>query len=121
MTVTLVHSDSYTVTGRLKLFKGSGCRLRQSVPTLLPVASPSTLQISGPERDVHSGNDGGVFDEPMVDLLKVGSHSRGCATLTDSHSLEALQCSGGAPSCVWSGILLGTGMNNPTVQGGGLL
>lgn len=28
-------------------------------------------QVSGPDRDVHSGNDGGVFDEPMVDLAKL--------------------------------------------------
>jgi di- and tripeptidase/Cys-Gly metallodipeptidase DUG1 len=27
--------------------------------------------VSGPDRDVHSGNDGGVFDEPMVDLAKL--------------------------------------------------
>lgn len=37
----------------------------------------ATPQISGPERDVHSGNDGGVFDEPMVDLLKVGGSNSG--------------------------------------------
>ncbi|KAG2445688.1 hypothetical protein HXX76_000296 [Chlamydomonas incerta] len=30
-----------------------------------------TVQITGPERDLHSGNDGGVFAEPMVDLLRV--------------------------------------------------
>ncbi|GLC44069.1 hypothetical protein PLESTB_000932700 [Pleodorina starrii] len=30
-----------------------------------------TVQITGPERDLHSGNDGGVFSEPMVDLLRV--------------------------------------------------
>lgn len=29
------------------------------------------MQITGPERDLHSGNDGGVFAEPMVDLLRV--------------------------------------------------
>lgn len=25
--------------------------------------------MSGPEKDVHSGNDGGVFTQPMQDLL----------------------------------------------------
>ncbi|GFR43583.1 hypothetical protein Agub_g4680, partial [Astrephomene gubernaculifera] len=30
-----------------------------------------SVQITGPERDLHSGNDGGVFSEPMVDLLRV--------------------------------------------------
>lgn len=31
-------------------------------------------QVSGPDRDVHSGNDGGVFNEPMVDLSKLLSN-----------------------------------------------
>ncbi|GIL47514.1 hypothetical protein Vafri_4310 [Volvox africanus] len=30
-----------------------------------------TVQITGPDRDLHSGNDGGVFSEPMVDLIRV--------------------------------------------------
>ena len=38
------------------------------------------LQVSGPDRDIHSGNDGGVFVEPMVDLAKV------LATLTEPGS-----------------------------------
>jgi di- and tripeptidase/Cys-Gly metallodipeptidase DUG1 len=29
------------------------------------------LQVSGPERDLHSGNDGGVFHEPMADLVQL--------------------------------------------------
>ncbi|KAF5832871.1 hypothetical protein DUNSADRAFT_11061, partial [Dunaliella salina] len=29
------------------------------------------VQVSGPQRDVHSGNDGGVFCEPMMDLVKI--------------------------------------------------
>lgn len=37
-------------------------------------------QISGPQRDLHSGNDGGVFNEPMSDLVKL------LARLTDSSS-----------------------------------
>jgi hypothetical protein len=28
-------------------------------------------QVSGPERDLHSGNDGGVFSEPMADLVQL--------------------------------------------------
>ncbi len=28
-----------------------------------------SIEVSGPERDVHSGNDGGVFEEPMADLV----------------------------------------------------
>lgn len=31
-------------------------------------------------RDLHSGNDGGVFNEPLIDLVRVLS------TLTDSHN-----------------------------------
>lgn len=34
-------------------------------------AAPSTRQVSGPERDLHSGNDGGVFHEPMADLVQL--------------------------------------------------
>jgi di- and tripeptidase/Cys-Gly metallodipeptidase DUG1 len=30
-----------------------------------------SIEVSGPERDVHSGNDGGVFEEPMADLVRV--------------------------------------------------
>jgi di- and tripeptidase/Cys-Gly metallodipeptidase DUG1 len=29
------------------------------------------LQVSGPQRDLHSGNDGGVFSEPMADLVQL--------------------------------------------------
>ena len=32
---------------------------------------PPVLQVSGPERDLHSGNDGGVFHEPMADLVQL--------------------------------------------------
>lgn len=38
------------------------------------------IQVIGSMRDVHSGNDGGVFNEPLVDLVRVLS------TLTDSHN-----------------------------------
>ncbi|KAG1669406.1 hypothetical protein FOA52_004057 [Chlamydomonas sp. UWO 241] len=30
-----------------------------------------SIIVSGPSKDVHSGNDGGVFNEPMTDLIKV--------------------------------------------------
>lgn len=30
-----------------------------------------SIQVSGPEKDLHSGNDGGVFNEPIQDLLKL--------------------------------------------------
>ena len=30
-----------------------------------------SISVSGPARDVHSGNDGGVFNEPMSDLIKL--------------------------------------------------
>ena len=36
------------------------------------------LQVEGGARDLHSGNDGGVFNEPMADLCKL------LATLVDS-------------------------------------
>jgi di- and tripeptidase/Cys-Gly metallodipeptidase DUG1 len=32
-----------------------------------------SVTVSGPQRDVHSGNDGGVFVEPMVDLIQLMS------------------------------------------------
>ena len=37
-------------------------------------------QVGGPERDLHSGNDGGVFNEPLADLTKV------LASLIDSRN-----------------------------------
>lgn len=39
-----------------------------------------SIEVTGPVRDLHSGNDGGVFNEPMTDLLAV------LATLTDSNA-----------------------------------
>eukprot|EP00210_Caulerpa_lentillifera_P007669 g7320.t1 len=38
------------------------------------------ISVFGPKHDLHSGNDGGVCNEPMVDLVKL------LATLVDSHS-----------------------------------
>lgn len=38
-----------------------------------------TVRVDGGSRDLHSGNDGGVFNEPMVDLVRV------MASLVDSH------------------------------------
>lgn len=37
-------------------------------------------QVAGPQRDLHSGNDGGVFNEPLADLTKV------LASLIDSRN-----------------------------------
>ncbi len=31
----------------------------------------AVVQVRGPARDLHSGNDGGVFNEPLADLTKV--------------------------------------------------
>jgi di- and tripeptidase/Cys-Gly metallodipeptidase DUG1 len=31
----------------------------------------ATLEVAGPGRDLHSGNDGGVISEPLVDLAKI--------------------------------------------------
>ena len=39
-----------------------------------------SLQVKGPERDIHSGNDGGVFNEPLSDLTKL------LASLVDSRN-----------------------------------
>lgn len=39
-----------------------------------------TGQVKGPERDIHSGNDGGVFNEPLSDLTKL------LASLVDSRN-----------------------------------
>lgn len=41
-----------------------------------------SVTVSGPVRDVHSGNDGGVFVEPMMDLLHV------CASLMEPGSTQ---------------------------------
>lgn len=38
------------------------------------------MQVKGPERDIHSGNDGGVFNEPLSDLTKL------LASLVDSRN-----------------------------------
>jgi len=39
-----------------------------------------SVQVSGPDKEIHSGNDGGVFNEPMNDLVKV------LGTLVDSRT-----------------------------------
>lgn len=39
-----------------------------------------SIQVDGPGRDLHSGNEGGVFNEPLADLTKV------LASLVDSHN-----------------------------------
>ncbi len=39
-----------------------------------------SIQVTGPNRDLHSGNEGGVFNEPLNDLTKV------LASLVDSHN-----------------------------------
>jgi di- and tripeptidase/Cys-Gly metallodipeptidase DUG1 len=39
-----------------------------------------SIEVRGPARDLHSGNEGGVFTEPLADLSKV------LASLVDSHS-----------------------------------
>lgn len=39
-----------------------------------------SVEVAGPARDLHSGNDGGVFNEPLADLTKL------LASLVDSHS-----------------------------------
>ncbi|KAK2079339.1 hypothetical protein QBZ16_003030 [Prototheca wickerhamii] len=31
----------------------------------------ASIEVTGPERDLHSGNEGGVFSEPLADLSKV--------------------------------------------------
>ncbi|KAI7835447.1 hypothetical protein COHA_010652 [Chlorella ohadii] len=39
-----------------------------------------SIEVRGPSRDLHSGNEGGVFTEPLADLSKV------LASLVDSHN-----------------------------------
>lgn len=39
-----------------------------------------SIEVKGPERDIHSGNDGGVFNEPLSDLTKL------LASLVDSRN-----------------------------------
>ncbi len=38
------------------------------------------MQVTGPARDVHSGNEGGVFSEPLANLMHV------LGQLTDEHN-----------------------------------
>lgn len=45
----------------------------------------------GPSKDLHSGNDGGVFNEPLSDLTKL------LASVVDSrNSVQVGNCSGAA-------------------------
>lgn len=55
------------------------CLLRACLPGLacptqppLPCAHSLSIEVRGPSRDLHSGNEGGVFTEPLADLSKVG-------------------------------------------------
>jgi len=41
------------------------------ISNTLWVGEQVPCQVKGPERDLHSGNDGGVFNEPLADLTKV--------------------------------------------------
>ncbi|KIY91552.1 hypothetical protein MNEG_16412 [Monoraphidium neglectum] len=52
----------------------------------------ASIEVSGPARDVHSGNDGGVFSEPMADLFKLLS------SLTDAPADAARRADGAAPA-----------------------
>ena len=36
-----------------------------------------SIEVRGPSRDLHSGNEGGVFTEPLADLSKVGCWGHG--------------------------------------------
>ncbi|CAG9463974.1 unnamed protein product [Pedinophyceae sp. YPF-701] len=40
----------------------------------------ASIEVNGPQKDLHSGNEGGAYNEPLNDLVKVLS------TLVDSHS-----------------------------------
>ena len=40
-----------------------------------------TVEVSGPAKDLHTGTDGGAFNEPMNDLVKLLSH------LVDSNNM----------------------------------
>ena len=49
------------------------------------------LQVRGPSKDLHSGNDGGVFNEPLSDLTKL------LASVVDSrNSVQVGSCNGAA-------------------------
>ncbi len=56
-----------------------------------------SVTVSGPQRDVHSGNDGGVFVEPMMDLIHV------MGTVVQRGTSE-IQVSGGARRRVWLAV-----------------
>ena len=54
-------------------------------------SDPWLLQVRGPSKDLHSGNDGGVFNEPLSDLTKL------LASVVDSrNSVQVGNCSGAA-------------------------
>ena len=53
--------------------------------------TPWVPQVRGPSKDLHSGNDGGVFNEPLSDLTKL------LASVVDSrNSVQVGSCSGAA-------------------------
>lgn len=56
-----------------------GCKLGLLISICL-ARSCIRVQVKGPERDIHSGNDGGVFNEPLSDLTKL------LASLVDSRN-----------------------------------
>ena len=52
--------------------------------------NPWALQVRGPSKDLHSGNDGGVFNEPLSDLTKL------LASVVDSRNSVQVGCCSGA-------------------------
>lgn len=56
-------------------------RLQACLAVVVSLSAPDLyVQVKGPERDIHSGNDGGVFNEPLSDLTKL------LASLVDSRN-----------------------------------
>jgi len=66
---TCVQIDAFLGVG----CSGSRCRKLKVFCVQTFTCCVLCAQVSGPQRDLHSGNDGGVFCEPMMDLVKVMS------------------------------------------------
>jgi hypothetical protein len=70
-----------------------------------------SVSVSGPVRDVHSGNDGGVFCEPMMDLMSV------LASLVKPGTSSILVCGLILESCASSSAFCMHAFNNLWAQG----
>lgn len=57
---------------QLDASSGHACPASLACLAPLPCVHSLSIEVRGPSRDLHSGNEGGVFTEPLADLSKVG-------------------------------------------------